>query len=94
MQKIWDFCKDEDIVEGSILIPLLGTGYSKDSSPMESAKAIIDTYFNNLDEETENKYGIRNIIISVPFSYLEEGKINLIKIRNYIQYHLESRNYE
>lgn len=79
LQNIWNFCEQNDIVERTLLVPLLGTGHSNDLSPMQSVKAIIDTYFANYKSKR-----ILNIIISIHPNSLKS--IDLIKVKEYIQF--------
>lgn len=81
IQKVWDFCRDENTVEDCILFPLLGTGHSHDTTPMLSAKSIIDTYFLNYSSHLVN-----NIIISVHPNHVKNRQIDIVKIIEYIHY--------
>lgn len=85
---IWEFYIQKHAMQELILIPLLGTGHSHDNTPIDSAKKIVDLFFEyNISNEHTSDSGIRNIVISIHPNDIINHKIDLEQLKWYIIEH-------
>ncbi|MDT2849422.1 hypothetical protein P7H60_09655 [Vagococcus carniphilus] len=87
--KLWEAFIETNIFPSPLVMPMLGTGHSKDNSEMSSAVGIIESFFEYCYIKTEGKKGnrtvVNSIVLSIPITFITEQKINLYDLHRYIE---------
>lgn len=82
IKNIWKYMKEKRYTNKRILIPLLGTGCSNTITYKESIKAIIDAFFDDINNNSNPAF--KEIIISIQPEKIGND-IDLLEIERYIE---------
>lgn len=86
---IWDYLYENNLDANPLLIPLLGTGHSKDATPMTATIAIIDHFFKISYPTSEDllKYAnvVPHLVISIRPEHIVKNEIDLLAVHQYIE---------
>lgn len=82
IKNIWKYMKQNGYINKRILIPVLGTGCAQVFTHKQSIKAIVDAFF----EDINNNYkpAFKEMIISIPPNKVGDN-IDLLEIERYIE---------
>lgn len=89
LDSLWKRLGSENIYPTYLVMPMLGTGHSKDNSEMSAAISIVDSFFNYAYTSEIGKNNgvpiVKKLVLSIPSAFIIEEKINLSDLYDYIE---------
>lgn len=89
LKDIWGHLHHKNIRSKPLLIPLLGTGHSKDATPMTSVTSIIEQFFRisypRIEEDLKYQQIVPHLIISIRPEEVINNSIDILALHKYIE---------